>query len=50
MGAHTVFNDFLAARVHELNRELAAARSEAARLRRSRDLWKNRAIQQAVKR
>ncbi len=47
MKADNVFSEFLAARVHELTRDLAAKRSECERLRRSRDLWKQRAIQQS---
>ncbi len=45
MKADNVFADFLAARVHELNRELANARSEIGRVRRSRDLWRQRSIE-----
>ncbi len=45
MKADNVFADFLAARVHQLTHELAAARSELGKARRSRDLWRQRSIE-----
>lgn len=40
----SAFSEFLAGRVLELEKELAAARHRETDLRRSRDLWRTRAL------